>query len=107
MVAITPLIFTVISPLAAASSLEVIIEEVAITSFTLEVRVFIEASKVFLLINDPVVVATFPFTVEVSIKVLVEVEISKRLEVDEATKLAKSVVVATPLIMVVKVVPLV
>lgn len=54
-----------------------------------------------------VVVATLPLTVEVSIKELVEVEIVRVFEVEEATRLVRSVDVAIPFIVVVSIVPVV
>jgi len=104
-VAVTPLIFVVIIPLEAVTILELIILADSDTPFTEEVRVLIAEIRLLSLIKDPVVVACLPFTVEVRVKVLVEVEMVKVLEVEEATSPAKSVVVATPLITVVKFVP--
>jgi hypothetical protein len=55
--------------------------------------------------NWAVVVATLPLTVEVRTKEFVEVEIVKVLEVDDATRLVRSVEVATPFMVVVSTVP--
>jgi hypothetical protein len=52
-----------------------------------------------------VVVAILPLTVEVSMKELVEVEIVRVFEVEEATRLVRSVDVAIPFIVVVSIVP--
>ena len=52
-----------------------------------------------------VVVATFPFTIEVRVRELVDVETVRVFEVLEATRFVRLVVVATPLILVVRVVP--
>ena len=55
--------------------------------------------------KEAVVVATLPFTVLVSVKELVEVETVRVFEVDEATRLVRSVEVATPLMVVVRIAP--
>ena len=106
-VAMTPLMLVVTTPLLAEILLLLIIEAEVVTPFTFNVRVFIADDNTLLLIRDPVVVAVFPFTIEVRVKEFVEVEIDRVLLVDEATRFDRSVDVATPLIEVVKTVPLV
>lgn len=70
-----------------------------------EVRVLRAEESVLSLMKLAVVVAILPFTVDVSTKELVEVEIVRVFEVEDATRLVRSVDVATPLITVVSVVP--
>jgi hypothetical protein len=68
--------------------------------------VLVAETKVLEFTKLPVVVATLPFTVEVRVKLLLEVEIVRVLEVEEETRLERSTVeVATPLITVVKLEP--
>ena len=59
------------------ATFEVIMEEVEVTPFTVEVSTFAAAESVLLLMKLAVVVAMTPFTVDVSTKSLVEVEIVK------------------------------
>ena len=75
--------------------------------FTVEVSVFTADAKSLLFTKDAVVVATCPLTVEVRMKELVEVEMVRVCEVDDATRLVRSVEVATPLMVVVSTAPLV
>jgi hypothetical protein len=75
------------------------------TPLMIEVRVLTAESRELLLMKLAVVVATFPLTVEVRIKELVEVDTVSVFEVDDATRLVRSVVVATPLMVVVRILP--
>jgi hypothetical protein len=76
-VATTPLIFVVTTPDEAEIVLLLMILEVEVTPLIAEVKVFTAEFKLLELMKLPVVVATLPFTVEVRVKVLVEVEIVK------------------------------
>jgi hypothetical protein len=99
---------TVVTTPAFAETVEelMILVDVAIP-LTVEVRVFTADTKSLPFTKDAVVVAICPFTVEVSTKELVEVEIVRVCEVDDATRLVRSVEVATPLMVVVSTAPLV
>ena len=97
----------VTTPALAESVEELMIEVDDETPLMMEVRVLTAEERELALMKDAVVVATLPLTVEVRVKELVEVETVRVLEVEEATRLVKSVVVATPLMMVVRVAPLV
>ena len=104
-VAVTPLMTVVRIPLAAAS-VELLIKEVEEeTPFMIEVSVLTAEKSELLLMKLAVVVATFPLTVEVRTKELVEVETVSVFEVEDATRLVRSVVVATPLMVVVRTAP--
>jgi hypothetical protein len=106
-VAIIPLIFVVTTPLEAAIVFELIMLEVALTPLIDEVNMFTAEERVFELMKLPVVVATFPFTIEVNVNVFVLVETVKLLLVLDATRFVRSVLVATPFTEVVRVVPFV
>ena len=95
----------VIIPEVAPKVEELMIGVLDDTPLMLEVSVLTADERLLELIKVAVVVATFPFTVEVKTKELVEVEILSVEKVEEATKLVRSVDVATPLIFVVKVAP--
>ena len=95
----------VTTPELAEIELELIIVPIATIPFISEVRVLIAEPKVLEFIKLDVVVATFPFTVEVNVKVLVEVEIVKIFKVEEATKFVRSVFVVTPFIVVIRFAP--
>ncbi len=82
-----------------------IIEEVEVTPLIDEVRVLTAEVRELASMKLAVVVATLPLTVEVRIKELVEVDIVRVFEVEDATRLVRSVEVDTPLITVVSVVP--
>lgn len=106
-VATTPLTFVVTIPLAAEILLLLMIFVLEDTPLIVEVRVFTADTRLFVFTKLAVVVATLPFTVEVNVKVLVEVDTVNVLLVEDATRLVKSVDVATPFTMVVRVAPLV
>ena len=106
-VAITPLMFVVTTPLEAAIVFELIIDVLVDTPLITDVNVFTAEFNVFELMKLPVVVATLPFTVEVNVNVFVEVEIVNVLDVLDATRFVRSVDVDTPFTEVVSVVPFV
>ena len=95
----------VTTPALAASDEEVMILVDVARPFTVEVRVLRAEVRSLLLRKLAVVVATLPFTVLVSTKELVEVEMVSVFEVEEATRLVRSVDVATPLMVVVRIAP--
>lgn len=84
---------------------ELMIDVLEDTPLIVEVSVLTAEARSLLLRKLAVVVATFPFMIEVSMKELVEVDTESVFEVDDATRLVKSVDVATPLMVVVRVVP--
>jgi hypothetical protein len=92
-------------PFTADTVEEVMIEEVEVTPLIAEVSVLTAEVRELASTKLAVVVATLPLTVEVRIKELVEVEIVSVLDVDDAIRLERSVEVATPLMVVVSVVP--
>lgn len=104
-VAVTPLITVVTTPALAERVDEVMIEVEEETPLTVEVRVFTADCRSLELRKVAVVVATRPFTVEVRVKELVLVDTVSVLDVDDATRLVRSVVVAMPLMVVVRVAP--
>ncbi len=95
----------VMTPAFAATEEEVMIEVLVARPLMVEVRVLTADVRSFPLTNRAVVVATLPLTTEVSMKELVDVETVSVFEVDDATRAVRSVVVATPLIVVVRRVP--
>lgn len=106
-VAITPLILVVTIPFNADIVEEDMIVAEEVTPLIALVKVLAAFERALEFMKLAVVVANFPLTVEESIKELVEVDIVKVCSVEEATRFVKSVDVAIPLIVVVKVVPLV
>ena len=88
-----------------ASAFEVIIDDVDTTPFTVEVRTFAAAERLFPLMKLAVVVAITPFTTEVSTKSLVVVEMARVCDVPAFMIDCRSVLVETPLIVVVRIVP--
>ena len=104
-VAITPLIVEVITPELAERVFELTRDEVEVTPFTTLVRVFTAEVSAFWFMKLAVVVETTPLTVEVRVKLLVEVETVRRLVVPEFMIDCRSVLVATPLMVVVRRVP--
>jgi hypothetical protein len=82
-VATTPLTVEVITPEAAVRVLELIMEEVEVTPLTTEVSSFTAEVRAFWLMKLAVVVAVTPFTVDVRVKLLVEVETVRTLVVPE------------------------
>lgn len=105
MVAVTPLMMVVMIEEEAEilEELMILVEEA--TPLTVEVRVLTADARSLLFTKLAVVVAVLPLTMEVRTKELVEVEMVRVLEVDDATRLVKSVEVATPLMVVVRTVP--
>lgn len=105
MVAVTPLMMVVTTP-ALAERVEELIMDVEVESpLIVEVRVFTADERSLLFRKRAVVVAICPFTVEVSVKELVLVDTVSALDVEEATRLVRSVVVAMPLMVVVSTAP--
>lgn len=107
MVAVIPLMTVVTTPAFAERDEELMMLVDVAMPFTVEVSVFTADAKSLLFTKDAVVVATCPLTVEVRMKELVEVEMVRVCEVDDATRLVRSVEVATPLMVVVSTAPLV
>lgn len=107
MVAVTPLMMVVTTPEFAWMIDELMIDVEVERPLTTEVRVLTAEERPFELRKVAVVVAVLPLTIDVRVKELVVVETVSVLEVEEATKLVKSVDVATPLIVVVRVAPVV
>jgi hypothetical protein len=105
-VAITPFIFVVITPELALILLLFIIELLEVIPLTFVVKVFKAEARVLVFIKLAVVVATIPLTFEVNTKELVPVEILKLFKVPEFIIDCRSVLVATPLMVVVRTVPL-
>lgn len=91
--------------LVEVAILLLIMVEVATTPLVVLVKVFKADDKVLEFTKFAVVVATLPFTIEVRVSELVEVDTVSVFEVDEAIRLLRSVEVATPLMRVVRVVP--
>jgi hypothetical protein len=104
-VAVTPLMIVVTTPALAERVEELMILVEVDSPLTVEVRVLTADCRSFELRKDAVVVAIRPFTVEVRVKELVLVEMVSVLEVEDATRLVRSVVVAMPLMVVVSVAP--
>lgn len=97
---------TVVTTPLVADTVELLIIEVEeATPLIDEVSVLTAEARALPLMKVAVVVAILPFTVEVRIKELVVVEIVNVLEVEDATRLVRSVEVAIPLIVVVSVAP--
>jgi hypothetical protein len=94
-------------PFVAASVELLMIAVDEAVPFTVEVSVLTAEARSLVLMNCAVVVAVLPLTTEVRTNELVEVAIVKVLEVDDATRLVRSVVVATPFTVVVRIVPVV
>jgi predicted dinucleotide-binding enzyme len=95
----------VMTPLVAVRVDVLMIEVVDATPFTDEVRVLTAEARRLALMKLAVVVAVLPFTTEVSVNELVDVETVSVFDVEDATRLVRSVVVATPFTVVVSVVP--
>ncbi len=95
----------VTTPLVADTVEELIIEAEEATPLIDEVSVLTAEVRALVSMKLAVVVATLPLTVEVNVNELVEVAIVSVWDVDEATRLVRSVDVATPLIVVVSTVP--
>jgi hypothetical protein len=104
-VAVTPLITVVTMPFEAVSDDPVMIDDVEVIPLSDEVRVFTADERALLLINVAVVVDVLPLTIEVSMKELVDVETESTFDVDDAMRLLRSVDVATPFMVVVRIVP--
>lgn len=92
-------------PALADREEEVIIDVLEATPLMVDVSVLTADVRPLPLTKAAVVVAVLPLTIEVRINELVEVDIVKVLEVDDATRLVRSVEVAIPLMVVVSVVP--
>lgn len=92
-------------PALAAILEELIIEVEVATPLTVEVSVLTAPVSPLVLTKLAVVVAVLPLTIDVRTNELVEVEIVNVCDVEDATRLVRSVEVATPLIVVVSVVP--
>jgi hypothetical protein len=88
-----------------ASMLEVMIDEVDVTPFTTDVSTFAAAESEFEFTKLAVVVAVTPFTIDVSTKLFVVVDMVRVCEVPAFMRAWRSVLVATPLMMVVRTVP--
>ena len=95
----------VTTPFVAEIVEEVMMDDVEVTPLIAEVSVLTAEESVLASTKLAVVVATIPLTVEVSVKELVEVETVSVCDVDDAMRLVRSVEVATPLIVVVRIVP--
>jgi hypothetical protein len=96
----------VVTTPALAESVEELMMDVEVASpLIVEVSVFTADERSFELRKDAVVVAVLPLTIEVRVKELVLVDTVRVLEVEDATRLVRSVVVATPLMVVVRVAP--
>jgi hypothetical protein len=92
-------------PALAAILEELIIEVEVAIPLTVEVSVLTAPVSPLVLTKLAVVVAVLPLTIDVRTNELVEVEIVNVCDVEDATRLVRSVEVATPLIVVVSVVP--
>ncbi len=103
--AVTPFMIVVTTPLAADIVEELIIEVEEETPLIDEVSVLTAEVRELASTKLAVVVATLPLTVEVSTNELVEVDIVRVFDVEDATRLVRSVEVATPLIVVVSIAP--
>ena len=95
----------VMTPLVAVIEDELMIEVEDATPFTVEVRVLRAEARRLALMKLAVVVACLPFTTDVSVKELVDVETVSVFDVEDATRLVRSVVVATPFMVVVRKAP--
>ena len=95
----------VTTPLVADTVEELIIEVEEATPLIDEVSVLTAEVRALVSMKLAVVVATLPLTVEVNVNELVEVAIVSVWDVDDATRLVRSVDVATPLIVVVSTAP--
>jgi hypothetical protein len=104
---VTPLMMVVMIPGFVEMVEELIIEVEVASPLMVEVSVLTADVRSLLLRKDAVVVAVLPLMIDVRVKELVEVDTESVFEVEDATKLVRSVVVATPLMVVVRVVPLV
>lgn len=104
-VATTPFTVEVMTPAAAVRVLELMIEEVEVTPLTTEVSSLTAEVRAFWLMKLAVVVEVTPFTVEVRVKLLVEVETVRTLVVPALMMDWRSVEVATPLTVEVRTVP--
>ena len=105
MVAVTPLITVVIIPPVVEREDELITEVVAVRPLIVDVKALTADVRALLFTKLAVVVAVLPLITDVRIKELVEVDIESVFEVELATRLVRSVVVAMPLMVVVRVVP--
>jgi hypothetical protein len=92
-------------PALAAMLEELIIEVEVAIPLTVEVSVLTAPVSPLVLTKLAVVVAVLPLTIDVRTNELVEVEIVNVCDVEDATRLVRSVEVAIPLIVVVSVVP--
>lgn len=92
-------------PEEAAIEEELTIEVLVESPLMVEVSVLTAEERSLLLRKLAVVVAIRPFTVEVSIKELVDVETVRVFDVEDATRLVRFVEVATPLMVVVRIAP--
>jgi hypothetical protein len=92
-------------PALAAILEELIIEVEVAIPLTVEVSVLTAPVSPLVLTKLAVVVAVLPLTIDVRTNELVEVEIVNVCDVEDATRLVRSVEVAIPLIVVVSVVP--
>ena len=92
-------------PEEAAIEEELTIEVLVESPLMVEVSVLTAEERSLLLRKEAVVVAIRPFTVEVSIKELVDVETVSVFDVEDATRLVRFVEVATPLMVVVRIAP--
>jgi hypothetical protein len=97
----------VTTPALARILEELIIEVEVAIPLTVDVSVLTAPVRSFVLTKLAVVVAVLPLTIEVRTNELVEVEIVNVFDVEDATRLVRSVEVATPLTVVVSVVPVV
>ena len=84
---------------------ELIIEVLVESPLMMEVRVLTAEERALLFKKLAVVVAIRPLMMEVRVKELVDVETESVFEVEDATRLVRSVVVAIPLIVVERVAP--
>ena len=92
-------------PEEAAIEDELTIEVLVESPLMVEVSVLTAEERSLLFKKLAVVVAIRPFTVEVSIKELVDVETVSVFDVEDATRLVRFVEVATPLMVVVRIAP--
>ena len=106
-VAVTPLMIVVMIPPLAKREEELMILVEDETPLILEESVLTAERRELVLIKEAVVVAVLPLMILVRVKELVEVETESVFEVLDATRLVRSVEVATPLIEVVRTAPFV
>jgi hypothetical protein len=104
-VAVIPLMIVVTTPPLAVIVDEVMIDVDVESPLMVEVRVLRADCRSFELRKFAVVVAIFPLTVEVRTNELVVVETVRVFEVEEAIRLVRSVVVAIPLMVLVRIAP--